>query len=248
MNDNDDSWQDFCLLYYDHAMSNAKYYLAKFKSAASHWDSRIDEEVVCVDAVMESLQKAFVKYDSSRGASLTTYLSRLVHNELIDELEREIKSLSTLNDITTGQEAEFSISNMVSKIPEKAMDGLKEKLRAAILRLSPIDQSILGFFLEDPTTFVERSVATLGVTPAFVSVHKSRALSKLPSLMNMTADDYFALYEDHTFAGKQSGKMSKSSGGVSANPIYRQFDLETTVRRLFEEVKSFLESAEISAE
>ncbi len=247
MNDNA-SWQDFCLLYYDHAMADAKYYLAKFKSASSHWDSRIDEEVICVDAVMESLQKAFVKYDSSRGASLTTYLSRLVHNELIDELERETRSLSTLNNITTGQEAEFSISNMVSRIPEKAMDGLKEKLRAAILRLSPIDQSILGFFLEDPTTFVERSVASLGVTPAFVSVHKSRALSKLPSLMNMSADDYFDLYDDHTFAGSQSRKMSKSSSGMSANPVYPQFDLETTVRRLFEEVNLLFESAEISAE
>lgn len=238
--DNTSSWQNFCMLYYDQAMASAKYHLNKIKGSFHHWDERIDEDVICVDAVMEALQKAFVKFDPSRGSSLTTFLSRIVHNELVNELERETKSLSAQSNISTHQEAEYTFRNIVSAIPESTMDGLKVRLRSAILKLSPIDQSILGFFLEDPESFVSKSVESLGVTPGFVSVHKNRALAKLPSLMGMTANDYFDLYEDHTFAGVKAKKTQKSDSVHYVNLIWPQFNLEGTVLKLFDAINSSL--------
>jgi len=239
--DNEISWQDFCSLYYDQAMAVAKYHLEKIKEGASYWDERIDEDVIEVDAVMEALQKAFAKYEPSRGASLSTFLSRLVHNELVDELAREQKSLATLHGITARQEAEYTFNDMLPRIPEAAMENLKEKLRNAILSLSPIDQSILGFFLEDPHTFVKRSMEELNVNSNFVSVHKNRALSKLPALMGVSSQDYFDLFEEHPYAGVKSGKKSRSAAVSYKNPVYPEFDLEAAVSKLQEAILSAIE-------
>lgn len=243
MNVTSTSWQDFCLLYYDQAMASARYHLGKMKSAQAAWDCRMDEDALAVDAVMEALQKAFVKYDPARGASISTFLSRLVHNELADALEKEIRRLAACNcrDMTDGQEAEYTFKEMVTSIPEKAMEQLIVKLRAAILRLSPVDQSILGFFMEDPKTFVERSVRQLGVTADYVSVHKNRALAKLPALMGMDAKDYFDLYEEHQFAGITHYHISFdkfTECQTYNNPVCPQFDLDGTVMRLFHAINS----------
>lgn len=230
------SWQEFCSLYYDQAIASAQYHLAKIKGSSSHWDERIDEEVIKVDAVMEALQKAFAKYDPTRGASLVTFLSRLVHNELVDELEREQRSLASAHGISARQEAEYSLNDMLPRIPDAAMENLKERLRNAILKLSPIDQSILGFFLEDPHTFIQRSVEALNVSSNFVSVHKNRALSRLPALMGITTQDYFDLYEDHTYAGAKSRKAARPGIVSHRNPVCPQFDLDATVNKLHEAI------------
>jgi len=239
MNDST-TWQDFCMLYYDQAISIAGYHLNNIKGSSPRWDENVDEEAVCVDAVMEALQKAFVKYDPSRGASLKTYISRLVHNELVDELKRETKSLVTLNDVTAKQEADISIRDMVSHIPEEAMENLKEKLRKAILKLPPIEQSILGFFLQDPKTFVERSVSALHITPNYVRVHKCRAIAKLPLLMNVSQEEYFEMYEDHQFAGSMHMIVLRPRSYI--NPVCPQFDLDDTVLRLMEAVNSAIQT------
>lgn len=51
-----------------------------------------------------------------------------------------------LNGISTRDEAEYSLGSLSARIPDNAMDSLKQKLRAAILKLSSLDQCILEFF------------------------------------------------------------------------------------------------------
>lgn len=237
------NWQDFCSLYYDQAVSIAKCNLGKIRQASSRWNERLDEDVLAEDAAIDAMQKAFGKYDSTRGASMATYLSRLIHNELVDAVKRESKHIPVGNDLNESQEADYSLKSVVSRIPDSAMDNLKEKLRAAILKLSPLDQSILGFFLEDPGTFVERSVKFLNVTPNVVSVRKNRALGKLPSLMGVSQKEYYDLFEEQSYAGLQKKVplycMSIESFGARIayeNPVFPQFDLDGTVLRLYDAI------------
>ena len=234
------NWQDFCALYYDQAILSAKHHLSNIKSQAKYWDERLDEDVLVEDAAMEALQKAFLKYDQSRGASMTTFLSRIAHNELVNELDRETKSLKTLNDITPRQETEVSLRGLVSEIPEDAMNDLKGKLRAAILKLAPVDQSILGFFLEDPSTFVQKSVEALNVSPGYVSVRKNRALAMLPALMGVTASDYYDLYEEHTYAGLKMKSAARNAESTFMNPIDPQFNLDATALKLYDVIQGIL--------
>ena len=237
---NDINWQDFCALYYDRAIQSAKCHLYKIKSQAKYWDDRIDEDVLVEDAAMDALQKAFLKYDPSRGASMTTFLSRVAHNELVNELDRETESLKTLNDITPRQETEISIRELASEIPEDAMNDLKGKLRAAILKLAPVDQCILEFFLEDPSTFVQKSVEALNVSAGYVSVRKKRALAMLPALMGMTASDYYELYEEHTFAGLNMKSAARNAESSFTNPIHPRFNLDATTLKLYNAIQEIM--------
>ena len=235
-NDGND-WQNFCSLYYEQAMGYAQYHISKLKRSLPHWDERIDEEALTVDAAMEALQKVFTQFEPARGASLGTFLSRVVHNELLREFERETKSLAMLNDVSTRDEAEYSLGSLSARIPDNAMDSLKQKLRAAILKLSPLDQCILEFFLEDPSTFIDRAVKELNVTRSFVSIHKCRALDKLPSLMGISAEDYYEMYDEPTFMSRKPETVPSAAPSRYRNPIFPEFDIESTVSKLYDAIR-----------
>ncbi len=242
MKDDGKEWQNFCSLYYEQAVGYARYHISKLKRSLSHWDERIDEEALTVDAAMEALQKVFTRFEPARGASLGTFLSRVVHNELLREFERETRFLATLNEVSPGEEAEYSLEALSERIPDTMLDNLKQKLRAAILKLSPLDQCILQFFLEDPGTFIDRAVEELNVTRSFVSIHKCRALDKLPSLMGVSAEDYYAMYEEPTFSGRRRGRVPPSVTSRSRNPIFPEFDIESTVSKLYDAISSNVEA------
>ncbi len=230
-------WQDFCSLYYDQAVSIAKCNLGKIRQTSTRWNERIDEDVMAEDAAIDALQTAFGKYDPTRGASVTTYLSRLIHNELVDALRREARHIPSGSELNESQEADYTLKSVVAQIPDTAMNNLKEKLRAAILKLSPVDQSILAFFIDDPRTFVDKSVRVLNITPNVVSVRKNRALAKLPDLMGVSREEYFGLYEERTFAGFLQKRVPASIPRTSyTNPVFPQFDLDGTVLRLYDTI------------
>lgn len=229
-------WQNFCSLYYEQAMGYAQYHISKLKRSLSHWDECIDEEALTIDAAMEALQKVFIRFEPARGASLGTFLSRVVHNELLREFERETKSLAMLNDIGDREEAEYTLGNLSARIPDNALDNLKQKLRAAILKLSPLDQCILEFFLEDPSTFIDRAVNELNVTRNFVSIRKCRALDKLPSLMGISAADYYEMYDEPTFMSRKPVKAPSSTPSRYRNPIFPEFDIDSTVSKLYDAI------------
>ena len=129
------------------------------------------------------------------------------------------------------------MKSVVAQIPDTAMNNLKENLRAAILKLSPVDQSILAFFIDDPRTFVDKSVRVLNITPNVVSVRKNRALAKLPDLMGVSREEYFGLYEERTFAGFLQKRVPASIPRTSyTNPVFPQFDLDGTVLRLYDTI------------
>lgn len=226
----DMTWQEFSSLYYKQVVEMAHKYLHKMKSQSGFWDRRIDEDILCENAAIDALESGYNKFDSDRGKTHIEYMSRIIHNNVVDELEKEQKSLSMLGDLSDSDEAYYTFKGIVPRIPEMDMDKLKKCLYEAIKQLSPIDQCILGCFLANPKTFVAESMKKLNVSANTISVRKKRALEQLPTLMKMNKTDY---HDMHTGGFGFGFLQAVRKEEKYINRIDTQFDLDSTVFALW---------------
>ena len=177
----------------------AKRTLTKLKTTFSHWDTRIDDDIIIVSAVDNALLKTYETFDPDKG-NIAPYLSRIVHNEVINELKKELKELNaTINgDMTSAQENELTIGKMVERIPDDVMDDLENKLRMAIGMLPEKERIILSLYLDNPDTYAEEAAQRLNITKDNVYLRKNRILTKIPSLMGVSREDYQNMHETYT--------------------------------------------------
>ena len=200
------TWNEFCELYFDSAKKSAEIYLQKQVRKLGGVDRRVDLDYVRDSAALTAMEKAFTHFDASRGAKITTYLSTLVHNEIVDLLEKESKAAATQRDIDDVKSAIKALSEDGASDAgsSDARAKLIPRLQAAIDKLSPSDQVILSYYLEDKTSYVSKSVHALQVSENYVSVRRHRIFKLLPTLMEMTRADYKRFcyeYEGGAFAG-----------------------------------------------
>ena len=246
------TWNEFCELYYDTAKKSAEIYLQKQVRKLKGVDRRVDLDYVRDSAALTAMEKAYAHFDASRGAKITTFLSTLVHNEIVDQLEKESKAAAVQQDIDDVKTAVKALKALANEAPSDtgssdARAKLIPRLRAAIDKLSPGDQIILNYYLEDKDTYVAKSVHALQVSENYVSVRRHRIFKLLPSLMEMTKADYQRFcydYEGGAFAG--GGLMNNESvlfemtltrrRITPVNPIQPSLDLEIMAARLMVEL------------
>ena len=242
------TWNEFCELYYDTAKKSAEIYLQKQVRKLKGVDRRVDLDYVRDSAALTAMEKAYAHYDASRGARITTYLSTLVHNEVVDQLEKESKAAAVQRDIDDVKAAVKALKALADEAPSDtgssdARAKLIPRLRAAIDKLSPGDQIILNYYLEDKDTYVAKSVHALQVSENYVSVRRFRIFKLLPSLMEMTKADYQRFcydYEGGAFAGGNLlnndsvlFEMALTRRRISpVNPILPSLDPEIMAARL----------------
>lgn len=239
------TWNEFCELYFDSAKKSAEIYLQKQARKLGGLDRRVDLDYVRDSAVLTAMEKAYAHYDASKGAKITTYLATLVHNEIVDLVEKESKAAAAQRDIDDVKSAIKALADEGSSDAGSAAARAKliPRLRAAIEKLSPSDQIILNYYLEDKDSYVEKSVQALQVSENYVSVRRFRIFKQLPTLMEMTKADYRRFcydYEGGAFAG---GSLLDSDSMMfemivtpkrisSVNPIQPSLDLEIMAARL----------------
>ena len=246
------TWNEFCELYFDTAKKSAEIYLQKQVRKLKGVDRRVDLDYVRDSAALTAMEKAYAHFDASRGAKITTFLSTLVHNEIVDQLEKESKAAAVQQDIDDVKTAVKALKALANEAPSDtgssdARAKLIPRLRAAIDKLSPGDQIILNYYLEDKDTYVAKSVHALQVSENYVSVRRFRIFKLLPSLMEMTKADYQRFcydYEGGAFAG--GGLMNNESvlfemtltrrRITPVNPIQPSLDLEIMAARLMVEL------------
>lgn len=242
------TWNEFCELYFDSAKKSAEIYLQKQARKLGGLDRRVDLDYVRDSAVLTAMEKAYAHYDASKGAKITTYLATLVHNEIVDLVEKESKAAAAQRDIDDVKSAIKALADEGSSDAGSAAARAKliPRLRAAIEKLSPSDQIILNYYLEDKDSYVEKSVHALQVSENYVSVRRFRIFKQLPTLMEMTKADYRRFcydYEGGAFAG---GSLLDSDSMMfemivapkrisSVNPIQPSLDLEIMAARLLVE-------------
>ena len=242
------TWNEFCELYYDSAKKSAEIHLQKQVRKLKGVDRRVDLDYVRDSAALTAMEKAYAHYDASRGARITTYLSTLVHNEVVDQLEKESKAAAVQRDIDDVKTAVKALKALADEAPSDtgssdARAKLIPRLRAAIDKLSPGDQVILNYYLEDKDTYVAKSVHALQVSENYVSVRRFRIFRQLPALMEMTKADYQRFcydYEGGAFAGGNLlnndsvlFEMTLTRRRISpVNPILPSLDPEIMAARL----------------
>jgi DNA-directed RNA polymerase specialized sigma24 family protein len=246
------TWNEFCELYFDSAKKSAEIYLQKQARKLGGLDRRVDLDYVRDSAVLTAMEKAYAHYDASKGAKITTYLATLVHNEIVDLVEKESKAAAAQRDIDEVKTAVKALKALADEAPSDtgssdARAKLIPRLRAAIEKLSPSDQIILNYYLEDKSSYVAKSVHALQVSENYISVRRHRIFKLLPTLMEMTKADYQRFcydYEGGAFAG--GGLMNNDSvlfemtltrrRITPVNPIQPSLDLEIMAARLVVEL------------
>lgn len=193
------NFDTFYKQYHETTKDFAKRTLTKLKNAFPHWDARIDDGIIIMSAVDNALLKTYRTFDPDKG-NIAPYLSRIVHNEVISELKKELKALNaTINeDMTSVKDNDITIGKMVERIPDDVMDDLKNKLRMAIGMLPEKERIILSLYLEDPGTYAEKAAQRLNITKDNVYLRKNRILTKIPSLMGVSREDYQNMHETYT--------------------------------------------------
>lgn len=230
------NWNEFCELYYDSAMTSADVHLQRLIKKNGEPDKRVDLDYVKDSAVLSSLEKAFDHYDSSRGAKITTYLSTLVHNAIVDEMTRETKRSTVQRDIDDFKTAvKTAVQSFSDDDSPEVRERLIPRLRAAIEKLSPSDQVILNFYLEDKSSYVARSVEVLHISENYVSVRRHHIFRRLPRLMEMTRSEYlrycYEPNENITFA-KNISVSSEARRILLPNPIVPTLDVDRMAEKL----------------
>ena len=241
------TWNEFCELYYDTAKKSAEFYLQKQVRKLGGMDRRVDLDYVRDSAALTAMEKAYAHFDTSRGAKITTYLSTLVHNEIVDLLEKESKAAAAQRDIDDVKSAIRALADEGSSDAgsSDARARLIPRLQAAIDKLSPSDQVILNYYLEDKASYVAKSVHALQVSENYVSVRRHRIFKLLPTLMEMSRADYNRFcyeYEGGAFAGGvRSNDLIQFNTKISAlsirraNPILPALDSGILAVRFLEE-------------
>ena len=187
------NWTEFCELYYETAKKAAEVHLHSLLARKGQPNKHVDLGYVVDAAVLAALEKTYTHFDASRGAKISTYLSRIVHNAVVDEYVRESKAAAQQDDI---EDLKIGIRAYSDDLSPEAKEKLIARMRTAIAKLSPSDQVILSFWLEDKSTYVARSAEALGTTESYIAVRRHRIFNALPRLMSMTREDYL-LYENN---------------------------------------------------
>lgn len=235
------AWNEFCRLYYKPAKKAADIHLARQRAKLGGFDKHVDEQYVVDAAVLSALEKAYAKYDSSRGVKITTFLSNIVHNELVDEIKKESKEASKQDSIDNLKTAVMGDSRDTSS---GALEKMIPRLKKAILKLSPSDQIILNYYLENKSTYVARSAETLNIPQSYISVRRFRIFEKLPKLMEMSRMDYFKqceefecrdfeIYNRSILGGPDIIAISSESTSIEiavSNPILPSLDYDKMAR------------------
>ena len=242
---NDLTWNEFCELYFEMARGYADLYIGRMLKKSTP-NKRVDLAYVKDAAVLSALEKAYSHFDSKRGAKITSFLSTLVHNEIVDELDKESKRTAAQRDVAEVITDIRGIKTVLSvekddKSPDVRVE-LISRLRAAIEKLSPSDQVILNYYLEDKSSYIARSVEALNVSENYVSVRRNRLFSMLPKLMEMTrcvymqycyeGDGALLCSEDLVLYNVGSEKNITVTRSLRPNPILPSLNLDVMAERL----------------
>ena len=239
---NDMTWNEFCGLYFETAKKYAETQLLKMRGKLGEFDAHVDVDYVIDSAVLEALQKTYASFDESRGAKITSFLHTIVHNEIVDELKKQTKEAGMQRDVDNMKSIVEGLSDgPTHDFSSEARAKLIPRLHMAIEKLSPAEQIILYNYLEDKSTYIDRSVAQLQVSENYVSVRRNRILEKLPKLMEMTREDYLRFldnYEGPAFANanvafsKNIGISNTAIHIRKQNPILPSLDIDKIAEML----------------
>lgn len=213
----------------DNATKIARFELANYKKRDYNWNKLIDEEAIVIEVVDDSIWKTYENFDPEKGFKVVTYMRTIISHEISNHLKKEKAYLEHRRGLNIKSVACNTIQDVATRIPQESLEKLIKKMKSAILKLPPCQRVILSLYLKNPKTYIDEAVRELGISRNNVSVHKSRALDRLPSLMQMTPNDYFDNYPANYYMGFITAEAPQPAYSSS---VYPSFDLDATASML----------------
>ena len=236
--------------FYDFAMECADNTMAGVVKKNGAINKRIDQALVKSVAVYYALEKVFQNYDVDRATEkgIKGFIFTTVHNQTLTELGKagtEIKPLTqdvgTLfkNPAAMGYTRDLSYKQR----KEEVLAGMMAKLKT----LSPEDQELIGFWMDDRKTYIERAIEVLGLedTPGnrnMIAVRFNRAKIHLAKAMGGKKPNYRDSYAQFPsasnalpaqFAPAQLNTKSLRQQKVAAE-ITKSLDYQYMSERLYD--------------
>lgn len=215
------SYDEFSNRYFALAMELADITIAQHIKKNGSISRYIDVELVKQVGVSLALESVYNNYDPDRegAASLKTYMGGLVHNAVISELQKAGTAVKRSHpELVKKKDKERAaikykgfltgVSSMVNQVEkrdphnyietsdvyerkEKVLDKMMEYLQ----QLSPTDQVILKYWMEDDVNYVERTLEHFGIESStkshqMIRTRCNRAKERLRKLMGGTKPDY----------------------------------------------------------
>lgn len=213
--------------FYNFAMECAGNTLAGVVKKNGPINRRIDQDLVKSIAVYYALEKVFQNFDVDRATEkgIKGFIFTTVHNQTITELGKAITQIGPLtqdvdnlikNPATMGYTKDLSYKQRKEEVLAEMMMTLKT--------LSPEDQELIGFWMDDKKTYIERALDVLGLenTPSnrnMIAVRFNRAKIHLAKAMGGKKPNYRDSYAQLPSA---SNAPLKSSAPVQLNTKSRR--------------------------
>ena len=219
------SYDEFSNRYFALGMELADITIAQYIKKNGSISQYIDVELVKQVGVSFALERVYNKYDVDRegAASLKTYMGTVVHNAVISELQKAwtdvkkshpelVKKKDKVRDSIKYKAIATGVSSMVNQVekrdPHNYMEAsdvyerkekVLDKMMECLQKLSPTDQVILKYWMEDDVNYVERTLEHFGIESStkshqMVRTRCNRAKERLKKLMGGAKPDYRDVY------------------------------------------------------
>ena len=189
----DITYDEFCKKYYDDARKIADIAVARYIAKYGQQDNSIDLGLVKDESIEKSLKKTYETYDPNNEskASVRTYLSRIIHRQVSDEVGREKQVDRTKSTLPIDKAKDECVSE-----EEDGKTADTKLLRDHINRLDSEDKIILECFgLYGRRSYAEEALKRLGWDESkrsLVLTRKKRALETIKRDMAKRSEEVVA--------------------------------------------------------
>ena len=213
----DISYDAFCTKYYLDARQAADVTVADFiiKYGRPHYS--LDLDLIKDVAISKALKKAYDRYDSDKGnaASVKTFLSTIVHNQVLTSLRDESTAIKT--DMKQSLDiSSYEVEGSGGPLAEdEEIIKMRSRITECVGRLDSIDQVIVNCWMESKRTFVDNSLSKLGWGEDRrdeVRDRKKQAFIRLRTMLHE--------FEPENDSKKESKSASDSLQKMSKDTVY----------------------------
>ncbi len=181
------TFNDFCRKHFIDARRVADIAVANFITKHGQPHRSIDLELVKDTATYESLRKAYDRFDcdNKKEASIETFLSIIVKNQVLTELRKEGTAVKAGN--TGSIDAEDGKDIETNDAGTKDIKALRLKVNECIEKLAPIDKTIILCYMENKKSYRSDALSKLGWGPerrGEVTERLKRASAQLREMLN----------------------------------------------------------------
>lgn len=225
-------YNEFCNQYYSAAEIAANKTIEDHIKNHGKLNAAIDVQLAKDLGISYALEKAYATYDpdNERGASVQTYLSRLVHNFVLNELAKEGTATGAKKRRGTVEEDNVDVQKVLQSFMNTGNRAeTKEELIAEMIscmqKLSGIDQKILSCWMSYARNeYAARAIEELGwedneQTRNLVAGRRFHATEQLREMMEKSRDVYVSISAD---SNKMGGASNLVKSNVDHNAIRRR--------------------------